>query len=97
MPVRDVTSITRDPAHQQVQRERFSAWPAVEKVARGVDMRPAVGAHVERGHVRAIALARRLIGSETERGVIRVGGERRVERHRDVDEFHEAAKSRMIA
>ena len=28
---------------------------------------------------------------------MRVGRERRVERHRDVDELHEGAKSRMIA
>ena len=77
MPVRDVTSITRARPISISSGSASAPAPLVEKMPRGVDVRPGVRAHVERRHVRAVAAARcRLIGFEAERRVARVGRER---------------------
>ena len=66
-------------------------------MTRSVDMRATVRTHVQGGNVRAVAPRQAFDRLEGEWRVIWVRREVRVERHRDVDELHEGAKSRMIA
>src|SRR5581483_7056407 len=78
------------PPEQHLERQRLGAEALIEEVPRRIDVRAGVGAHVDGRDVRALAARDPLDRLQAEGGIARVGGQTGVERHRDVDQLHQA-------
>jgi hypothetical protein len=69
------------PADEHLERQSVGAKALIEKVTRRVDVRPGMGAQMQRRHVRAVAAGQTLDGFQRERRVIWICGQVRIERY----------------